>query len=334
MEIFVNNTNQDYEKEVDTLVEFLYSHFREHPEDIPHFPAVITQLIQCLEDENVEAKRVQDIILKDAAISAKVIAASNSSIFSGLEKVDSVQNAIVRLGFRETNDIAMAVGFHTFFHDDTKASVQLYQEIRSDFFDYSMIMAYGTKFIGSYFKRQKPEILFLSGLFHDVGKILILQALSSAVIKKSFPFEITEEHIFEMFEEFHSELGAEFLVKNRIPADVIQSTLEHHKEELSLANETLSTHFLRIASGVTSDLGYFPLSDFYQENEVQPEFAQSVEKLLLDTSTLSYFRNEFKKINKDVMNIKELIKSDTQNVHVIKTVDGEKPLSVTKKRKW
>ncbi len=304
--------DQKFDLEIETLIEYLYSHFRKNPHDIPAFPTVASRLIASLEQKDVKVSEVKELIQQDAATSARVISASNSALFGGVQEISSIQTAVVRLGFRETADLAVAVAYKTLFDIEARARYSLFQDVWDQFYDYCLLVGYGAKFIGREMKRGKPDILFLSGMFHDIGKLLILQAISTGVVRGKVKIEVTKPHLFELFEELHEDIGVEFLVNNHIPEEVIVVAQDHHRLGLELTIDTLNTHIVRLASAMAQKLKMFPLIEFYDyPHGFSEESSETIQVLRLTEKKVEYLERQFATIADQVKEFRQKISQDS-----------------------
>ncbi len=309
--------NLDFQKEIELLIinqltDYLSIHFRENPNELPYFPPVIMELIEALQEENVSMNKVETIVQKDSTLALQLLSASNSVLYTGLEEQHSIQGALVRLGFQETHNIAMHVAFQTFFNKKADVINKMFQRVREEFFDYTLLTAYGARLLGQVLNIGYGEILFLGGLFHDIGKILILHALASGKAYEKFQIEITENHLYQLFEDLHVDLGVEFLSKNRIAGPIIQIASEHHETDLSTDSLNIFTHLIRVASFIAYELHFYPLAKFYDPELLENEFQISKKALKIETRALSEYRREFMRIALHVLDVRSRLEQSAE----------------------
>jgi len=76
---------------------------------LPAFPAVAMKLQRALHDRNTRIADLEAMIIGDQALSSQILRVANSSFYKGLQKITTIQKAIVRLGVRQVAMLTMAV---------------------------------------------------------------------------------------------------------------------------------------------------------------------------------------------------------------------------------
>src|SRR5262249_38108266 len=76
---------------------------------LPPALRILPQLLSLLREENVDAGRIVDLIALDPAITASVLRLSNSAYFACSSPVQTVLEAIQRMGFNQVYKLVVAV---------------------------------------------------------------------------------------------------------------------------------------------------------------------------------------------------------------------------------
>ena len=76
--------------------------------DLPTMPAVAQQLLAISEWEDVELKDVADLIVKDVALTAKILRLVNSSYYGFPGEVQTMTQALTILGIRATRSLTLS----------------------------------------------------------------------------------------------------------------------------------------------------------------------------------------------------------------------------------
>ena len=66
--------------------------------DLPTLPEVALKVRKLVDDPTVSADKIAKLVGTDAALSARLLQVANSVFFRGLNSVDNVRTAVVRLG--------------------------------------------------------------------------------------------------------------------------------------------------------------------------------------------------------------------------------------------
>jgi len=77
---------------------------------IPTIPAVLAPLLHYLQKpvEQLDVEKVTDMIAQDKSLAAQCLQMANSPLFGHWQKVDSLREAVIGLGFQRLRDIAMS----------------------------------------------------------------------------------------------------------------------------------------------------------------------------------------------------------------------------------
>jgi len=144
-------------------------------EKLPTLPVVIENLGRALREAEVDADRIAAIIADDPAIMARIMKVVNSSLYLGAEETASLKQAIVRLGFRAVSNIAMSAAVFSTFPPSRTAVFN-----RSEFWRHCICTGIAAECVYNELPRfaaleLSRDELHLSGLLHDIGKIIFEQ---------------------------------------------------------------------------------------------------------------------------------------------------------------
>jgi putative nucleotidyltransferase with HDIG domain len=200
-------------------------------DQIPPWPQTIQQLIPLLRDM-APIKQISAVIIHDPGICTAVLALARSSYYCRRAKIESIDDAIVRLGQRQLLEVCtLALGAKILSGKETE-----FYGIKSGFLcNHSVSVAIVLQKLAHIFNQKKPLAAFTAGLLHDIGKI----ALSKKLTKKQCQ-EIQNEYANNPAVSFceaeekilginHAEVGAEIAIRWNLPEMVVDVIRWHHK---------------------------------------------------------------------------------------------------------
>ena len=125
---------------------------------------------ELIDDEASTIDDIADVILLDPALSATILKLANSSFFNYPGKIDTISKAVLVLGITEVYNLVIAY-FTTRAFQSIKADPQYLEE----FWEQSVDCALIVKYLGTKLRIPNAERLFILGLLHNLGELVIQQ---------------------------------------------------------------------------------------------------------------------------------------------------------------
>ena len=165
---------------------------------LPTLPEVALKVRDTVEDENVSAHQVADIIGTDAALSARLMQVANSPLYRSSKVIEDIQTAVARLGFTTTRDIVTGLVMQQMFQATSEVTDRRLREV----WEHSTQVASISQVLCSHFTKLKKDNAMLAGLVHDIGVLPIL------VAAEDIPELLEDEALLDKYiEELHPRLG-------------------------------------------------------------------------------------------------------------------------------
>jgi len=278
------------------LERWLLKSWRQDRTELPAFPIVATRLVDSLERPDVEMEVVEEIIAQDGSITAQVIRTANSALYGGVSEIQELRHAIVRLGFRETADIAMAAACRSLFAVEVRAEQSVYPELWEGMWQSALVGAYGARLMCNELKLGDARRVFLSAMVRDVGSLLILKLISAALVRGRLRRKPSDEQMQFLFDALHQRIGAQYLRESHMPDYTAEVAERHHAPSVPFAHDTVGLHVVRCADGLCNRLEVSP----FASGEIGPAAEQSVEVLGLDENRLEYFALQFETVREQL----------------------------------
>ncbi len=137
---------------------------------LPTLPEVAIRVRNTVDDENATIRDIADIIITDAALSARIIQVANSALYRGMSPATSVQAAINRMGLNTVRNLATSLVMKQLFQA-TNPVVDKYLrrswKLSTDIAALSAVLA-------KMYTRLESDSALLAGLTHSIGASPIL----------------------------------------------------------------------------------------------------------------------------------------------------------------
>ena len=160
-------------------------------------PPVMPQVVQNLQDvvnnPNATADMLSAVIEREPVISLRLISISNSPVYRGMKEIRTIQEAIPRLGLKETMNVVMAIANKSLYETKNPR----YRLLIDRLWGHSIATAFAAKLIGQQMGLVDIDLFFLMGLTHDIGKTFMLKAFSEEPAVKSLDMKLIVANIQE-----------------------------------------------------------------------------------------------------------------------------------------
>lgn len=265
---------------VSILSEPVVEHFRGDEREITAFPALAFQLSGKVDRSDWDVGPLVRVIGQDAAIAAHVIKAANSAYYAGVKEIETLPDAVVRMGTKQAADVAVAAAVKALFDPGIRAAQRTLPDVWNRLWVHSLRTAAGARWLALSVGKGDPERAFLGGLLHDIGKTFALRSLTSLIVSGVLKASVSEEVAFEILERVHCEVGVEVAVFWNFPEYLTSICLLHHGASPP-PDDAAELHLIRVASGMDEILGH----SWYDPSLIQ-EMQISAEILGVDAATL------------------------------------------------
>ena len=125
---------------------------------------------ELIDDEASTIDDISEVILLDPALAGTVLKLANSPFFNYPGKIDTISKAVLVLGITEVYNLVIA-----FFTTEAFKKIDANQDYLDDFWIKSIDCALLMKFLGTSLGIIHAERLFILGLLHNLGELLVHQ---------------------------------------------------------------------------------------------------------------------------------------------------------------
>ncbi len=267
---------------------------------LPTLPTIITKIIALTESRNANAANLGEILSRDPSISSTILKLVNSAFYGNLRHISSITHATVILGFQMVKTIAMGVSIY-----QTAKGHENHGFDRKQFWVHSIGVATMAKVLSGYLKIPEglgKDAIFLSGLLHDVGKVIFDNYFTEEYLKVANM--IREEELWigdaesRVLGITHCDAGFYLGRKWQFPLPVVETIRFHHDlEKCSEKNIVLcalvhaADHGCRkIGLGSGGDSTVPPLNPLVERYGINPSILdRAIEEVEKERTSLESF---------------------------------------------
>ena len=232
----------------DTAVKPDLNRIVSHVRDLPTLPRTVLKITALVNDPQASAKSLAGVITDDQVLTARLLRLVNSSFYGFPQKIATVTNAIVLLGFDAIRNLLLTTSIFGVFSQRNKVDAKQLEQ----YWDHALGCAVGAKLIGHYLKYENEEELFVAGLLHDIGKIVEILFIAED-FEQAKQLAWDENLLLIQAEEralgfTHADIGELLAQRWNLPEKLATIIAFHHKpaESKLFAKETAIIHFADI----------------------------------------------------------------------------------------
>ena len=229
--------------------------------NFPTPPAIVVRLVQLLAKDNVTSEEIAETMALDTSMATRVLQLANPVALGGGTQVESIPEAVLRVGVDGVRDIVFALA--------------MVGAMRPSHFDYrpfwrhSLAVAFTAQALQARVQNLGtpfPET-YTAGLLHDIGMLVLDRALGTQYRDVLDAARASARPLAEMEHELlgtdHALAGGRMLEIWRFPELLVDAVRHHHKPWASGHVVTQLVHladFVCNHQGIHHGSGHFPES--------------------------------------------------------------------------
>lgn len=222
--------------------------------DLPVLSANALEVFRATDSGVVSAQAVADIILRDQALTARILRLSNSAFYGSARKIMNVSEAVVVLGFRTIRSLSLVAASYPWMMRE----YQGYRLGPMQLWTHAYATATGAKVIAQHVGRIDEESAFVAGLLHDIGKTVLslwmkdrLEAALHLCEVDSITFDDAERRLLGYD---HAMVGGALAEEWSFPKELVEVITYHHRPAEAQHNRLVDV--VHIADYIAMVLGY------------------------------------------------------------------------------
>ncbi|MBI4179415.1 HDOD domain-containing protein [bacterium] len=208
-------------------------------QSVAALPGPAQKVLAMLQDPEVDIDKVAKLISAEPTLVATILKVVNSAFYGLRAKVNTISQAMVVLGLKKIRQIILTAGVMQKFQD-----IPVSQALK--IWDHSITAGQWAKEIGLKLTFKDTEEMFISGLVHNVGELIILQYFPSEYRQIQANLTAGKSQVEaerQVLGGTHADLAGFVFETWQLSADTVQSAMYHHHPVVQLAEiKTLSKH--------------------------------------------------------------------------------------------
>jgi HD-like signal output (HDOD) protein len=209
--------------------------------EMPSIPVVLTKIIQVLDDNSSSARDLEELILHDPSLSARILKLANSAFYSFRSEVKTISHAIPLLGMNLVKSLAIGVNIFESFIKGMKSEAALIHKLWMHSFTTGML---AQEVWMSRSNRKDAEFAFLCGLLHDLGKVVFFKKDAARYSEMFSRAKAADDPdlctlVFEAFGADPAVVGAMLATHWPLPAELADVIQKHH--DRTIAGPSIAT---------------------------------------------------------------------------------------------
>lgn len=198
-------------------------------ETLPPAPKLLPQLLAALSEIDSDMSRVEQLITYDPALTAKLIQICNSAYYGSFMPVNTVADAVSRLGFHGVYMLVAVASGEKVLKSGKSSALDA-----DAMWQHLVLSAFAAQSLA---KRVGADgnLLFTAALLHDIGKVPLAEVLQGEYEELITNPDLRGRELVGLesasFGLNHAEVGARLLENWSFPAEFVQTVRWHHDPE-------------------------------------------------------------------------------------------------------
>ena len=199
---------------------------------LPTLPSVIVQVNEKVSNPKTSAFDLARTILEDQALTARLLRLVNSPFYGFPRRIATVSEAVTILGFHPVRNLLLTASVV-----DLLVGEEMPEFSPIGLWEHSIGAAVAASLLARYARHEDREEVFVAGLLHDVGKLVLFQFATKEFVKvletaraEDTTIRAAEQRLLGFT---HDQVGRALAERWRLPVRLIEAIGCHHRPELA-----------------------------------------------------------------------------------------------------
>ena len=222
-------------------------------QELPVLPEISTRIMQLLRDPESALKDIAGAIRQDQAIAVKILQLANSALYGGLSTISNLDAACARLGTRTVANAVQAVANGNLYVTGHKE----FRELMRRYWVHAVATAHCANHIATVIAEPRGDALFVAGLIHDVGAVVLLDIIASTRRGVLGELHDSPELVNEVLASYSHLVGLHVVHHWRLPPLFAVTTYFHRSPDLVPSDDQrIAAHVVCLSEAVAGASGF------------------------------------------------------------------------------
>lgn len=217
---------------------------------IPSPPEVLVHLMRAMEDDACSIPDLAQIVRQDPGMASRILSVANSPALRRTKELTTIEDCLTSIGIRLVRALVTCLSIQRLFDKDQKLSSA---EV-ADFWCHSLLVGELARSIAEQAGLQNTEDAYLSGLLHDIGELILLQAIGDPYRQflasgSAHPSLTANEE--QLFGTTHGEVGAWLIAHWGLDSLLADGIAFHHARTTEIGAATVLPQVVWLAQALT-----------------------------------------------------------------------------------
>lgn len=197
-------------------------------ENLGMFPEIARQIQQLSFKKMASIPDLEVIVSRDVALTARILRLANSPYYGGRRTVTALRHALVSIGYVDAVQISLALAMTSVLVRHPRSHLVMAHSART---------AVIARELARHTRALEPPEAFVAGMLHDLGKVVLLEAVGQSyaeVLERPGLTEperlAAERHLAHVD---HAVLGEQCLKRWRFSCGTTLAVRNHHQPEMT-----------------------------------------------------------------------------------------------------
>ena len=199
---------------------------------LPTLPSVIVRVNEQVNNPKTSALDLARTILEDQSLTARLLRLVNSPFYGFPRRIATVTEAVTILGFHPVRNLLLTASIV-----DLLVTEETPEFSPTHLWEHSVATAVGAGLLARYARHEDREEVFVAGLLHDVGKLVLFHLVTQDYLKvlgvaraEDVAIRVAEQRILGFT---HDHVGGLLAERWRLPVRLSEAVAYHHRPDLA-----------------------------------------------------------------------------------------------------